>query len=96
MTNLRSNLLAVQYAVACVAYVGATLIHEETALLGLLTVPLIALKLARVIVWSWLWVLLPIWGAVVVWALVILGTCAYLRWVSSEHRTTDIGRARAR
>jgi len=86
MTNLRSKLLAVQYVVACVTYVGATLIHEETALVGLLTVPLIALKLAGVIVWSWLWVLSPIWGEVVAGALVILSTCAYLRWVNGSGR----------
>ena len=46
MTDLRPKLLAVQYVVAFMAYVGATLIQEETALVGLLTVPLIALKLA--------------------------------------------------
>ena len=86
MTNLRSKLPAVQYVVACATYVGATLIHEETALLGLLAVPLITLKLAGIIVWSWLWVLLPIWGEVVIGALVILGTCAYLRLVGSERR----------
>ena len=86
MTNPRSKLLAVQYVAACVTYVGATLIHEETALVGLLTVPLIALKLAGVIVWSWLWVLSPIWGEVVVGVLVILSTCAYLRWVNGNRR----------
>ena len=86
MTDLRPKLLAVQYVVAFMAYVGATLIQEETALVGLLTVPLIALKLAGVIVWSWLWVLSPIWGAVVVGALVILGTCAYLRLVCWSER----------
>jgi len=86
MTDLRPKLLAVQYVVAFMAYVGATLIQEETALVGLLTVPLIALKLAGVIVWSWLWVLSPIWGAVVVGALVILGTCAYLRLVYWSER----------
>ena len=40
MTDLRPKLLAVQYVVAFMAYVGATLIQEETALVGLLTVPL--------------------------------------------------------
>ena len=47
MTNLRSKLIAIQHVVAFVAYVGATLMHEEAALVGLLTVPLVALKLTR-------------------------------------------------
>jgi len=81
MIKLRANLPAVQYAVAFIGYVGAALLHEETALVGLLAVPLIALKMTGIIVWSWLWVLSPLWGEMVVGALAILGIYAYLRLV---------------
>lgn len=41
---------------------------------GLLTIVFIVLKLTKVIAWSWLWVLAPLWGSIVlVLALVILG-----------------------
>ncbi len=86
MTNQRSKLLPIQYIVAFVVYVGATLIHEEAAVVGLLTVPLITLKWAGVIESAWFWVLLPIWGEVVVGALVILGTWACLRFFYRSER----------
>lgn len=42
---------------------------------GLLTILFIALKLTKVIAWSWLWVLSPIWIAlsVVLVALIVIG-----------------------
>ena len=90
MSDLRSKLLTFQYVAICMAYAGATLLHEEAALVGFLTVPLIALKLAGVIVWSWIWVLSPIWGVVFAGALVVLGTYAYVQSVYwSEHRTRN-------
>ena len=40
---------------------------------GILTIVFIILKLCKVISWSWLWVLSPIWiGAIIVVALIII------------------------
>ena len=38
---------------------------------GLLTIVFVTLKLTGYIHWSWLWVLSPLWGAVILFALVI-------------------------
>lgn len=45
----------------------------------LLTAVLIALKMAGIIAWSWLWVVAPIWGAaaLVIVLLVIVIVCAW-------------------
>lgn len=41
---------------------------------GLLTIVFIVLKLTKVIAWSWVWVLAPIWIPVAIWlVLVVLG-----------------------
>lgn len=37
---------------------------------GLLTLVFIVLKLCKVIDWSWLWVLSPIWISIVIWILI--------------------------
>ena len=90
MINLRAKLLGLQYVVVFIAYVGAALMHEETALVGLLAVPLIVLKMTGIIAWSWTWVLSPIWGEIVVGVLAILGICAYLHW--GQRRGSDPAR----
>jgi hypothetical protein len=36
-------------------------------------IPLIALKLAGIIGWSWWWVLAPLWGSVVIFVALIGG-----------------------
>ena len=41
--------------------------------LPLAVIPLIALKLAGIIGWSWWWVLAPLWGSVVIFAALIGG-----------------------
>ncbi len=38
---------------------------------GLLTIVFVTLKLTGYIHWSWLWVLSPLWGALILFALVI-------------------------
>ena len=43
----------------------------------LLTVAFIVLKLCKVIDWSWLWVLAPLWIPIVL-ALVIVGVCYWI------------------
>ena len=40
--------------------------------IGLLTIVFIVLKLCKVITWSWLWVLSPIWISLILPALVIV------------------------
>ena len=45
--------------------------------LGLL---LIALKLCGVITWRWLWVLAPLWGQLIVFAVFLIGYALYTRW----------------
>jgi phosphoglycerol transferase MdoB-like AlkP superfamily enzyme len=41
--------------------------------LPLAVIPLIALKLAGIIGWSWWWVLAPLWGSVVIFVALIGG-----------------------
>jgi hypothetical protein len=41
--------------------------------LALAAIPLIALKLAGIIGWSWWWVLAPLWGSVVIFVALIGG-----------------------
>lgn len=40
--------------------------------IGLLTIVFIVLKLCKVITWSWLWVLSPIWISLILTVLVIV------------------------
>jgi hypothetical protein len=46
-------------------------------------IPLIALKLARIIGWSWWWVLAPLWGSI---AFVVLLTGGFLVLLILQHR----------
>ena len=47
---------------------------------GLLTIVFVTLKLCKVIAWSWLWVLSPIWIplAIVIFVLLVLGVLTYV------------------
>ena len=38
---------------------------------GILTIAFIVLKLCKVISWSWVWVLCPLWGSIALCVLVI-------------------------
>lgn len=38
---------------------------------GVLTVVFIVLKLCKVISWSWVWVLCPLWGGLILYALIV-------------------------
>ncbi len=39
---------------------------------GLLTIVFIVLKLTKVITWSWIWVLAPIWIPMAIWLVLIV------------------------
>lgn len=39
---------------------------------GLLTIAFIVLKLTKVISWSWLWVLSPLWISVALWVILLI------------------------
>lgn len=39
---------------------------------GLLTIAFIVLKLTKVISWSWLWVLSPLWISVALWVVLLI------------------------
>jgi len=39
---------------------------------GLLTIALIVLKLAKIITWSWWWVLSPLWLVAIIWIVAII------------------------
>lgn len=39
---------------------------------GLLTIVFIVLKLTKVITWSWIWVLAPIWMPMAIWLVLIV------------------------
>ena len=53
------------------------MVHFNVGILGLLGVLFVALKLTNFIAWSWWWVLLPFWGTIAVW-LVLLAIAAIL------------------
>ena len=40
----------------------------------------IALKLTGVIAWPWLWVLAPLWGQLIVFAVFLIGYAIWRRW----------------
>jgi len=50
--------------------------------LGLL---FIGLKLTGVITWSWLWVLAPLWGQLIVFAVFLIGYAIWRRWRDGQH-----------
>lgn len=49
---------------------------------GLLTIAFIILKLCKVITWSWIWVLSPLWIGTVLGVLLALIAIAYAWWRS--------------
>lgn len=49
---------------------------------GLLTIVFIALKLMKVIAWSWWWVLSPIWIGILFWIVIIGGFALWALWMS--------------
>lgn len=46
--------------------------NDEMGFVGLLTIVFIVLKLTKVISWSWLWVLSPLWISLVIGLLLII------------------------
>jgi len=44
---------------------------------GLLTIVFIILKLTKVIDWSWLWILSPIWIGIIVNVIIVIAVYAY-------------------
>lgn len=46
---------------------------------GILAVVFIVLKLCKVISWSWVWVLCPLWGGLVLSVLIIVIVVMFLR-----------------
>lgn len=49
-----------------------------TGFLGLLTIVFIVLKLCKVINWSWVWVLCPLWGGFLLTMLILVG---FIIWI---------------
>ena len=47
---------------------------------GLLTVAFIVLKLCKVIDWSWIWVVSPIWISIALWLVIVIGIIALKVW----------------
>lgn len=54
---------------------------------GILTIVFIVLKLCKVISWSWLWVLSPIWITVLFWIIVATVYCVYCDY--SDNKKND-------
>lgn len=48
---------------------------------GALTLVFIVLKLCKVINWSWIWVLSPIWISLIITIIIIIGFIIYTRWM---------------
>ena len=46
--------------------------YNGISFLGLLTIVFIALKLTHVIDWSWVWVLAPLWGQIILGIILII------------------------
>jgi len=42
----------------------------EIGFVGILAIVFIVLKLTKVIAWSWIWVLCPIWISILIWLVV--------------------------
>ena len=53
-----------------------------TGFCELLTITFIVLKLCKVITWSWVWVLSPLWIGTILGVLLILIAIAYAWWRS--------------
>ena len=51
---------------------------------GLLTILFITLKLTKVITWSWLWVLSPIWLSILFWVVVMIGIFGLVAWLQNK------------
>ena len=51
---------------------------------GVLTIVFIVLKLCKVISWSWLWVLSPIWITVLFWVIVATVYCVYYDYTKKK------------
>lgn len=51
---------------------------------GLLGIVFIILKLTHVINWPWVWVLAPIWGAVLLWLIIMVIILVGIIFVSSK------------
>ena len=52
---------------------------EGVGFLGLLQIVFIVLKLCKVIKWSWLWVLSPLWGSVAFVVVLVIIALIYKR-----------------
>ena len=50
--------------------------------IGLLTITFIVLKLLKVIKWSWLWVLSPLWISFIIGLLLTVGLIIFYKWLS--------------
>lgn len=49
---------------------------------GLLTIVFIVLKLVKVIKWSWLWVLSPLWISAIIGVLITVCLIVFYKWLS--------------
>lgn len=49
--------------------------NSSISILGILGIVFIVLKLCGVITWSWLWVLCPFWGSILLAAIVLIVIC---------------------
>jgi len=58
--------------------------HGISALEGLALL-FIGLKLCNVIDWSWLWVLAPLWGQLLVFATFLIGFSLVTRWRNGRY-----------
>lgn len=45
---------------------------------GVLLVVFIVLKLCKVITWSWVWVLSPLWISLIIWGIILLIIIIYI------------------
>lgn len=45
---------------------------------GVLLVVFVVLKLCKVITWSWVWVLSPLWISAIIWGIILLIIIIYL------------------
>ena len=51
---------------------------------GLLTIAFVVLKLCKVIDWSWVWVLSPIWMTAILVLLIFVGVIALNVWTNAS------------
>lgn len=52
---------------------------------GVLLVVFIVLKLCKVITWSWVWVLSPLWISLILWGIILLIIIIYIM-LDKQHR----------